>query len=70
VFITELVEKIKIAAKSKIPAVKTVPAAPRAAARVNPSTNKKLIAIGASTGGLMRYIMCLKALPPDIPELL
>jgi hypothetical protein len=42
VFITELVEKIKIAAKSKIPAVKTVPAAPRAAARVNPQPIKSL----------------------------
>jgi two-component system chemotaxis response regulator CheB len=67
VFITELVEKIKIAAKSKIPAVKTVPAAPRAAARVNPSTNKKLIAIGASTGGTDAIYNVLKALPPDIP---
>jgi two-component system chemotaxis response regulator CheB len=67
-FITELIEKIKIASKSKVPTVKPVTAAaPKITASANPATNKKLIAIGASTGGTDAIFNVLKVLPPDIP---
>ena len=67
-FITELIEKIKIASKSKVPTVKTAPAAaPKLTASTNPATTKKLIAIGASTGGTDAIFNVLKVLPPDIP---
>jgi two-component system chemotaxis response regulator CheB len=66
-FINDLIEKIKIASKSKIPVVKSTGGVVRPISTVNPSTNKKLIAIGASTGGTDAIFNVLKYLPPDIP---
>jgi two-component system chemotaxis response regulator CheB len=66
-FIGDLIEKIKIASKSRIPAVRSTGGLVNAIARVNPATNKKIIAIGASTGGTDAIFNILKCLPSDIP---
>jgi two-component system chemotaxis response regulator CheB len=67
-FISELIEKIKIAVKAKITPVKPyVPATTKAAAVSSRTATKKLIAIGASTGGTEAIFNVLFSLPPDIP---
>jgi two-component system chemotaxis response regulator CheB len=69
VFIAELIEKIKIAGNAHIPMPK--PVRPHVPARTElkttaPST-KRIIAIGASTGGTEALFNILSAMPPDIP---
>ncbi len=66
-FIADLIDKIKIASKSRIPTVKSGGGAARPITAVNPSGSKKLIAIGASTGGTDAIFNVLKYLPPEIP---
>jgi two-component system chemotaxis response regulator CheB len=66
-FIADLIEKIKIASKSRIPLVKSSGGLARPVAAVDPTSNKKLIAIGASTGGTDAIFNVLKYLPPEIP---
>lgn len=65
-FIGELIYKIKISAKAKVPLKTPTAAAP------NPSVNmaahsNKIIAIGASTGGTEAIYSVLKALPSTTP---
>jgi two-component system chemotaxis response regulator CheB len=67
IFISELIEKIKIAVKAKItPAKPYVPPAKNTAPSSHTAT-KKIIAIGASTGGTEAIFNVLFSLPPDIP---
>ncbi len=67
VFIQDLIMKIKIVAGAKVGELKgfsgTVPA------KVFPDNNR-LVAIGASTGGIEAIASILKALPPSTPGLL
>jgi two-component system chemotaxis response regulator CheB len=64
-FINELIYKIKIAAVAKIkklPAQKSVPVSGELTA-----DQKKIVAIGASTGGTEAIFNLLKVLPPTLP---
>lgn len=77
-FTDELVEKVKVAASARTPmerprapvapAAPAAPAAPSAPAPAAPlSTTKRLIAIGASTGGTEAISTVLSQLPPTVP---
>lgn len=74
-FTDELIEKIKVAASARSPQVRPqakaapsspLPAAPTAAPAPL-STTKRLIAIGASTGGTEAITEVLSQLPPTVP---
>jgi len=64
-FINELIQKIKIAAKAKIP--KFVGQSITNVVEAGTSVKGRLIAIGASTGGTEAIFNILKALPSQIP---
>lgn len=71
-FIEELIEKIKIGSKAKIvhhpKKMAALPAdQPTKPVTVKPATTKKVIAIGASTGGTEAIYTVLKSLPKDMP---
>jgi two-component system chemotaxis response regulator CheB len=67
VFLAELIEKIKIAAKSNLLSRREVPAAVRNPVPAGPASKRKLIAIGASTGGTEAIFSVLCALSPETP---
>lgn len=68
VFIAELIEKIKIAGNAHIPGPKKpVRQLVRAEPKTGIPSTKRVIAIGASTGGTEALFNILSAMPPDIP---
>ena len=67
VFIGELIEKIKIAANARMPVVKPYIEPSRHAASSAAVTTKKIIAMGASTGGTEALFSVLSALPEGLP---
>ncbi|SMF13914.1 two-component system, chemotaxis family, response regulator CheB [Paenibacillus barengoltzii] len=71
-FIEELIEKIKIGSKAKVAHQPKKLAAspadpPTKLVTAKPATTKKVIAIGASTGGTEAIYTVLKSLPKDMP---
>ena len=66
-FIGELIEKVKIAANARIPVIKAFTEPMRNAARPTAATTKKVIAMGASTGGTEALFSVLSALPEGLP---
>lgn len=67
IFLAELIDKIKIAADAKIPKPKPVNESSRSIAQPSPATTKKIIAMGASTGGTEALFNVLSALPANLP---
>jgi len=66
-FISDLIAKIKIAASANITQMKIGSDSPRKIVAESPATSKKIIAIGASTGGTEAIFSILKSLPPTTP---
>jgi two-component system chemotaxis response regulator CheB len=66
IFISELIEKVKIAAHARIPIIKAFAEPVRNAAHTAAST-KRIIAMGASTGGTEALFNVLSALPEGLP---
>lgn len=65
-FINEMIEKVKIASKAKVICDKKENASQKITGKVD-SNVRKIIAIGASTGGTDATHNIIKALPEDIP---
>jgi len=67
----EIVAKVKMAAKAR---VRPLASSPAAVAQLSPgpsySSSEKVIAVGASTGGVEALQDLLKAFPPDAPAIL
>jgi two-component system, chemotaxis family, protein-glutamate methylesterase/glutaminase len=63
----ELVQKIRIAANAQFKAAKEVPAAPVASTLHMSETTHKVLALGASTGGVQALTTVLAALPATCP---
>jgi two-component system chemotaxis response regulator CheB len=63
----EIIEKVKIAAKARVRSSARTAACPAAPARAGFSTTERIVAIGASTGGVeaLREVLC--GLPADSP---
>ncbi len=66
-FIQELAVKIKIASMAKVKHLKRAPATERIQTMRTVSDERRIIAIGASTGGTEATLQVLKAFPPDMP---
>ncbi|NLT13233.1 MAG: chemotaxis response regulator protein-glutamate methylesterase [Clostridiales bacterium] len=66
-FLDELIDKIKIAASANIPKPKTFQEPPKSVPQSGAGTTKRLIALGASTGGTEALFNILSALPPNMP---
>lgn len=66
-FLNELIEKIKIASKANLSSTKANQNVTKRVIESNAITNKKLIAIGASTGGTEAIFKVLKVLPATTP---
>ncbi|PDT88756.1 chemotaxis response regulator protein-glutamate methylesterase [Bradyrhizobium sp. Y36] len=67
----EIVAKIKIAASARVrPLQGTKPAAPRTSSGASFSSSEKIIAVGASTGGVEALQQLLTAFPADAPAIL
>jgi len=76
-FITEIIQKIKIASKAHTqryadqvavrPAARPTPSAPAARPTVSGASSKNIIAIGASTGGTEAIIEVVKHFPANTP---
>lgn len=66
-FLDELIEKIKIASKANLSSTKATQNETKKVIESNSITNKKLIAIGASTGGTEAIFKVLKVLPVTTP---
>ncbi|NLA86139.1 MAG: chemotaxis response regulator protein-glutamate methylesterase, partial [Clostridiales bacterium] len=67
VFLAELIEKIKIAAGANIPKPKASPQTTGSFLKSGRGTTKRIIAMGASTGGTEALFNVLSALPPNPP---
>jgi len=67
IFISELIEKIKIAAKANIPSGNNAVNTVRKTLSAGPAPTRKLIAIGASTGGTEAIFNVIRYLPPSTP---
>ena len=67
VFIAELIEKIKIASNARLPEVKAFNEPLRGAAHSAAASTKKVIAMGASTGGTEALFSVLRELPEGLP---
>ena len=67
VFLAELVEKVKIAAKANIQKPKTFPQPQKNIIPSGAGTTKKIIALGASTGGTEALFNVLNSLPSNLP---
>lgn len=67
VFLNELISKIKIAANANLPRVKPGLPVVRKSVSVTDSASRKLIAMGASTGGTEALFNVLKYLPSNVP---
>lgn len=66
-FIAELIEKIKIAANAQIPKPKPVIEHTRTVVQTQAQATKRIIAMGASTGGTEALFNVLRDLPENIP---
>ncbi|MEL4106702.1 chemotaxis response regulator protein-glutamate methylesterase [Oscillospiraceae bacterium WX1] len=68
IFIADLIEKIKIASHAKLPVVQSA-APPISKSILQPvsTATKKLIALGASTGGTEAIFSVLSAIPANLP---
>jgi two-component system chemotaxis response regulator CheB len=68
-FLTELIDKVKIAASANIPKPKASPEPPRNVIQTGSAvtSTKKIIAMGASTGGTEALYSVLSALPANLP---
>ncbi len=67
-FLSELISKIKIAAAANITAGKSVaPSSANVVSVSNTASGKKIIAIGASTGGTEAIFSVLKSMPKNSP---
>jgi len=64
-FIVDLIEKIKEASKAKV--IQAGNSVPEVLMKADPHSSKKIIAIGASTGGTEAIFQLLKALPKNMP---
>jgi two-component system chemotaxis response regulator CheB len=67
VFMSELIEKIKIAHYAQIPKPKTTVVLARTVTQSTAPTTKKIIAMGASTGGTEALFNVLSGLPGNLP---
>lgn len=67
VFMAELIDKIKIAANANIPKPKAILEPPKSVIQSGGTATKKIIAMGASTGGTEALFNVLSALPPNLP---
>lgn len=67
IFIHELIAKIKIAATARIPLSRSNHASIEKTVSASPVTGKKIIAIGASTGGTEAIFSVITHLPPTLP---
>jgi two-component system, chemotaxis family, protein-glutamate methylesterase/glutaminase len=67
VFMSELIEKIKIAAHARIPKPKIIAEPVRTMQENLAPTTKKIIALGASTGGTEALFHVLSGLPANLP---
>lgn len=65
VFLSDLISKIKIAAAANLPSMES--AAPRRVVSAGADCDKKMIAIGASTGGTEAIFRVLQAMPAHSP---
>jgi two-component system, chemotaxis family, protein-glutamate methylesterase/glutaminase len=68
-YATELLAKIKIAARARVRHGSGAPPPPRPTARRSLRTTEKIIALGASTGGTEAIKVVLEAMPPDAPAI-
>lgn len=66
-FMSELIEKIRVAAKANISQINTLPNSMRKIPAANSVSSKKLIAIGASTGGTEAIFNVIRYLPSNTP---
>jgi two-component system chemotaxis response regulator CheB len=66
-FIAELIEKIKIAATAQIPKPKAAVEPVRTVQQPTAPSTKKIIAMGASTGGTEALFTVLRGLPANLP---
>lgn len=66
-FLKDLIETVKIASKANLSSIKTQAPAFRNVIPNNPSASRKVIAIGASTGGTEAIFHVLKQLPTNTP---
>jgi two-component system chemotaxis response regulator CheB len=66
-FVSEHISKIKIAASANISHLCTSPACVQKTVAARAETSKKIIAIGASTGGTEAILSILKQLPENLP---
>ena len=66
----EIIEKVKMAAKARVRPVNTAKAVTRLTPGPRYSSSEKVIAIGASTGGVEALQELLKAFPSDSPAIL
>lgn len=69
-FIIELIEKIKIAAGSRVSKIKVDMPAKVASAQQKYINTRQVIAIGASTGGTEAIYSILKSLPTNVPGII
>ena len=69
-FVNELIIKIKIASTAKVGAKKSELKYSQSITSVGASSNKKIVAIGASTGGTEAINYIIKNLPADMPGIL
>ncbi|UOO37349.1 chemotaxis response regulator protein-glutamate methylesterase [Oscillospiraceae bacterium CM] len=67
IFIADLIEKIKISSYAKLPVVQSAAPAARSILQPVSTATKKLIALGASTGGTEAIFSVLNALPTNLP---
>ena len=67
VFISDLIEKIKIASNARIPTPKAATETQRNTVSTSASFTRKVIAMGASTGGTEALFNVLNALPAELP---
>jgi two-component system, chemotaxis family, protein-glutamate methylesterase/glutaminase len=66
-FIAELIEKVKVAAHANIPKPKALTDAPKSVIQSGLAATKKIIAMGASTGGTEALFHVLSSLPSNLP---
>lgn len=69
IFLSELIDKVKIAAHANIPQPKSVTEQPKSVLQSGASvtSTKRIIALGASTGGTEALYNVLSSLPPNLP---
>jgi two-component system chemotaxis response regulator CheB len=67
IFISDLIEKIKIASNARIPMPKAAAEPPRSSVAATSSFTKRVIAMGASTGGTEALFNVLSAMPSEMP---